>query len=73
VRAEQAHRWNGDIWLVIKLPDGYRGRVRLSETDLGDDDRPEQFGSTTLSAEGVRALMKLVARLNDRLNAIDAP
>ena len=73
VRAEQAHRWNGEIWLVVKLSDGYPSRVRVSETDLCGDGRLEQVGLITLSAEGVRALRDFIARLKVRIEAVDAP
>lgn len=74
VRAEQAHKWNGDIWLVVTLPDGYPGRVRLTETDLdGSNPARESVVSTTLSVDGIRALRALVARLQGRTTTGVAP
>ena len=72
VRAEQAHRWNGDIWLLVVLPDGYPGRVRIGETDLSGDNLTSELSTGTLSMEGLRALREHVARLKSRLTARDA-
>jgi len=72
VRAERAHRWNGDIWVVVVLPDGFPGRVRVGETDLAGDGEVGGLPGTTLSVEGVRALKESVVRLKGRLVG-DAP
>jgi hypothetical protein len=69
VRAEQAHRWNGEIWLVVRLPDGYLGRVRIDETDLSGDGQADEPTAVTFSVKGIRALRELVARLRSRLEA----
>jgi hypothetical protein len=66
VRAEQAHRWNGEIWIVVQLPDGYRGRVRIGETDL-DDGQPDEPTTATISVDGIRSLRELLDRLKARL------
>ena len=66
VRAERAHRWNGDVWLVVMLPDGYPGRVPVGETDLlGVQVRPVA-GVTVLSIEGIRRLRALAVRWGER-------
>ena len=64
VRAEKAHRWNGDIWLVVMLPDGFPARVCTSETDLiGSSSDLELSGTTSLSLDGIRGLHDAIARL----------
>jgi hypothetical protein len=53
---------------VVKLPDGYPGRVRVTETELCDDGLlAEEVVSATLSIEGVRALREFIARLQGRV------
>lgn len=66
MRAEKAHRWNGEIWLVVMLPDGFPGRVRASETDLIGSSGLEQLGTASLSVEGIRGLREGISRLNSR-------
>jgi hypothetical protein len=72
VRVESAHRWNGNIWLVVMLPDGYSGRVRVEETELSGADPLGELATNTLSLEGLRSLRAHVERLKDRLAARDA-
>jgi hypothetical protein len=69
VRVESAHRWNGNIWLVVMLPDGHPGRVRVEETELSGADPLGEMATGTLSLEGLRSLRAHVARLKDRLAA----
>jgi len=69
VRVESAHRWNGSIWLVVMLPDGHSGRVRVEETELSGADPLGELVTGTLSLEGLRSLRAHVARLKDRLAA----
>jgi hypothetical protein len=66
VRAERAHQWNGDVWLVVMLPDGYPGRVPLGETDLLGARGSRAPGNTVLSVAGIRRLRSMAARFDER-------
>jgi hypothetical protein len=66
VRAESAHRWNGGVWLVVVLPDGYPGRVPVGDTDLLGVPAGPVTGGTVLSLEGIRRLHGIVTRLSGR-------
>lgn len=55
------------MWLVVLLPDGYPGRVPVSDTDLlGVRPRP-MGGATVLSMAGIRRLREVAARWGDRV------
>ncbi len=67
VLAERAHRWRGELWLVLAHPDGAPARVRLEDTDLlaGSTTQNHQCG-LVLSFEGIRRLRELlVSRAGD--------
>jgi hypothetical protein len=69
VRADRAHRWNGGVWLVVVLPDGYPGRVPVGDTDLlGSQPRPVGPG-TVLSVAGIRRLGAIAARWERRVGS----
>ena len=55
--------------MVVRLPDGYLGRVRIGETDLSGDGQADEQIAITVSVEGIRALRELVERLRSRLEA----
>jgi hypothetical protein len=57
-----AHRRNGGMWLVVRLPDGYPATVRVEETDLGGPSAVVA-GTATLSVAGIRRLRELAAVL----------
>ena len=54
---------------MVRLPDGYLGRVRIDETDLSGDGQADEPTAVTFSVKGIRALRELVARLRSRLEA----
>jgi hypothetical protein len=65
VRAASFKRWNGVLLLVIELPDGSPGTIRVDATDvLGSvaADGPV----VVLDAEGLRRLRSLVMALGSR-------
>jgi hypothetical protein len=60
VPAVAVHRWNGGVWVVVTLPDGYPAQVPVQDTDLvGERVRPA-VGRTTLSVAGIRRLREMV-------------
>ena len=55
-------RWDGEVLLVVVLPDGSPGTIPATATDvLGSS--PTQATTSTLSVEGVRRLRLLLAAL----------
>jgi hypothetical protein len=73
VRADRAHRWNGDVWLVVMLPDGYPGRVPVGDTDLLGGRPRLGAGTTVLSVAGIRGLHRIVVRCGERASAVAQP
>ncbi len=73
LRARRVYRRFGRLWLVVELPDGGETSVRLEGTDLFDVELVvgESDGTTTLSCEGARRLLELLAACMAR-SAIDA-
>ena len=61
-------RWNGVLLLVVALPDGSPGTIRVDATDVFCPDliEPTAF---VLDGEGLRALQALVAGLQRRQRA----
>ncbi len=56
MRAERSHCWNGVVWLVVILPDGFPGRLPVADTDLlGEGPSVSSIG-TVLSVDGIRRL-----------------
>lgn len=55
-------RWDGEVLLVVVLPDGSPGTIPASATDvLGSS--PAEAISSTLSVDGVRRLRRLLDTL----------
>jgi hypothetical protein len=55
-------RWDGVLLLVVELPDGSPGTIRVEATDVLSDP-PVMRAMTVLDADGLRELRRLVARL----------
>jgi hypothetical protein len=66
LRAISFRRLSGSLFLVVELPDGSPGTIRVDATDvLGEP--PARGPGTVLDGDGVRALHMLVLRLGSRL------
>jgi hypothetical protein len=65
LRATGFKRWEGDLLLVVVLPDGSPGTIRVEVSDvLGSP--AEAVALSVLSVEGVRRLRGLLAALPSR-------
>jgi hypothetical protein len=54
-------RWNGELLLVVTLPDGSPGTVRAGDTGVfGGEDRDAGSAAVVLDAAGVRELHRWV-------------
>ena len=53
-------RWNGELLLVVTLPDGSPGTVRAGDTSVFGDDSVPRGGGVVLDAAGIRELRRLV-------------
>lgn len=63
LKAERSHCWNGVVWLVVILPDGYPGRLPVGDTDLlGESANLSSADGTVLSVDGVRQLRQIAGR-----------
>jgi hypothetical protein len=57
LKAERSHCWNGVVWLVVVLPDGFPGRLPVADTDLlGESPSLSSSIGTVLSVDGIRRL-----------------
>ena len=61
LQANGFKRWNGELLLMVDLPDGSPGTVPAGVTDIVGGPWVES-GSTTFSVEGLRRLHELAAR-----------
>ncbi|MGH9058415.1 MAG: hypothetical protein ACRDZY_02705, partial [Acidimicrobiales bacterium] len=60
-------RWQGELLLVVMLPDNTPGTIRADATNvLGDGAAPAASGETVLSVEGIRSLRTLVMATRPR-------
>ena len=67
VHARSFKRWNGELLLVIELPDGSPGTIRADATDVlvwVESRGP----AVVLDAEGLRRLRSLVTSLGARVS-----
>lgn len=60
--ARSFKRWNGVLLLVVELPDGSPGTIRVDATDVFGSGEPQGVVSV-LDAAGLRELHSLVQRL----------
>jgi hypothetical protein len=63
LQANGFKRWNGELLLMVELPDGSPGTVPAGATDIVGGPSVES-GSTMFSVEGLRRLHELAARPN---------
>jgi len=60
LKAERSHCWNGVVWLVVILPDGFPGRLPVADTDLfGESPSWSSSIGTVLSVDGIRRLREI--------------
>ena len=63
--AHHFRRVDGVVFLVVTLPDGSPGTIRVDATDAVDATAPEEAG-LVLDGEGLRSLRHLVTRFGTR-------
>ncbi len=63
LEARSFKRWEGDVLLVVVLPDGTPGTIPLEATDVLGEPVSTQAVSAALSVDGVRRLRVLVEAL----------
>jgi hypothetical protein len=61
LEAHSFRRLDGELMLAVTLPDGSRGTVPATATDVFGNEQIEQALARVLSAEGLRRLRVLVA------------
>lgn len=68
LRARHVYRRYGRMWLVLVLPDGGVTSVPVEHTDVLAIDPvvPPRVGNTTVSIDGARRLLGLLAALLER-------
>jgi hypothetical protein len=63
LEARSFKRWEGEVLLVVVLPDGTPGTIPVDATSLAEEPVEAQAAAVVLSVEGVRRLRAAVEAL----------